>query len=306
MKHLSKWIAKPVHAGRIVRKTAGKLFGPKGLLREALTKQGRTQLRFMFEHSHRASPQFISKWNETERLVAEHYHLIVAGGPFQKMRYVNSSANSGYVTKLLGSYEAELAPYIEQVCENANNGQYAAIVDIGCAEGYYAVGMALRCPAVPIIAYDSDKSARSLCQELARKNDVENRIEIHAACSPLELSTELQKHLTDKTKRVFVLCDIEGGEFDLLNPAEIPELMQCDMLIELHDFLYPPITSTLVQRFKSSHDIEFFDTVTRRIKEVPSVAFLPKRLQRVAIDDRRGHHQSFMWCKARLDTQIRQ
>jgi len=41
-------------------------------------------------------------------------------------------------TKLLGFYEQPLQPYIEQVIQTG----YPTIINIGCAEGYYAVGLA--------------------------------------------------------------------------------------------------------------------------------------------------------------------
>ena len=41
------------------------------------------------------------------------------------------------IPKLLGSYEQELQPLLQRLA--AQN--YSEIVDIGCAEGYYAIGL---------------------------------------------------------------------------------------------------------------------------------------------------------------------
>src|SRR6478672_6897407 len=67
--------------------------------------------------------------------------LVVQHGPFKGMKYPGvNSVGSALIPKLLGSYERELHPLIDSICA----GQYDQVVDIGCAEGYYAVGLAMR------------------------------------------------------------------------------------------------------------------------------------------------------------------
>src|SRR5229473_2239235 len=67
----------------------------------------------------------------------------VLNGPFQGMMLASGSAEGCYVPKLLGCYEAELHPY---VAEAAQRG-YEAIINVGTAEGYYAIGMARLLPS---------------------------------------------------------------------------------------------------------------------------------------------------------------
>jgi hypothetical protein len=43
---------------------------------------------------------------------------------------------STFIPKIIGSYECELHPAIEEIIVN----NYAEVWDVGCAEGYYAVG----------------------------------------------------------------------------------------------------------------------------------------------------------------------
>ena len=66
----------------------------------------------------------------------------VSQGPFQGMRYLALAYCSEVLPKLVGTYECELIPGIEAICQAGCD----RIVDIGAAEGYYAVGMALRNP----------------------------------------------------------------------------------------------------------------------------------------------------------------
>ena len=74
------------------------------------------------------------------------------------MRCIGNAAGNAHIhiPKLLGVYERELNPYIEQAC--ALN--FPLIVDVGAAEGYYAVGMALRNPSARVIAFEMDARAR--------------------------------------------------------------------------------------------------------------------------------------------------
>ena len=62
--------------------------------------------------------------------------LKVLNGPFEGMQYPNfESYGSASWPKLLGTYESELTNAILA----KKDTDYSSIVDIGCAEGYYAV-----------------------------------------------------------------------------------------------------------------------------------------------------------------------
>ena len=68
-----------------------------------------------------------------------HLNGIVNQGPFKGMRYINE-AHVGFVChKLTGTYEKEIQPIIKKELEIP----YDVVIDVGSAEGYYSVGMAL-------------------------------------------------------------------------------------------------------------------------------------------------------------------
>ena len=89
---------------------------------------------------------FSSKYRDLRRLEAA-VNLAcngrVASGPFAGMRHGDIAVGSVLTVKLLGTYEKELWPIIDQIIATA----YPLIIDIGAAEGYYAVGLAMRIPA---------------------------------------------------------------------------------------------------------------------------------------------------------------
>src|SRR5438094_9802013 len=67
--------------------------------------------------------------------------LTVLNGPFRGLQYPSAEAIcSAILPKLLGSYEKELHCTIERLC----NTDCSVVVDVGCAEGFYAVGFARR------------------------------------------------------------------------------------------------------------------------------------------------------------------
>lgn len=158
---------------------------------------------------HRLAPSAANQWFNArkrahiERLFAElglpavvesvrnRYGGTVQTGPFAGMKYDGRATGSTAAPKLIGSYESEIAPWIEQLCADS----YDCVIDIGCAEGYYAVGMALRSPASKVVAFDIDSTARALCTELARLNGVSERIEVRSTCDPPAMRRRWRKPL---------------------------------------------------------------------------------------------------------------
>lgn len=169
---------------------------------------------------------------------------IVAAGPFAGMHYPVQASEGGRAPRLLGSYEASLHPVIESVI--ARN--YAQILDIGAAEGYYAVGLARRMPDATIHARDTDPRARLLCAELARVNGVSSRVLIGPEVTHADLAL-------CANARTFVLCDIEGAEGLLLDPDKAHALAEADILVEVHEGMRPGLLALLTGRFQRTHRI---------------------------------------------------
>ena len=89
----------------------------------------------------------------------------VVAGPFAGMTYPPDSAEGYFVPKLLGCYEQELHPALAQFCQ----GRPGTVLNIGCAEGYYAVGLARALPNVTIYAWDIAPNAREKTARMPRR-----------------------------------------------------------------------------------------------------------------------------------------
>src|SRR3954454_23679734 len=107
----------------------------------------------------------------TRRFVAWH-GLTVSGGPFARLVYPDRAPIS-LVPKLLGIYERELHGAVEA----AIRARPAVIVNVGAADGYYAVGLPRRCPAAAVHAFEADAAAADLCRRVAAANGVDVRVE---------------------------------------------------------------------------------------------------------------------------------
>lgn len=169
---------------------------------------------------------------------------VVQAGPFAGMRYVQQAKGSVLLPKLLGIYERELFDALKTLSSRVPE----AVVDVGCAEGYYAVGLARTVPTAAVYAFDVDPEARRLCRMLAVANAVEERLSVEGVCDAEALQAILEAH-----RQVLVISDCEGFEGELLDPAKAPGLARADLLVEVHEFARPGVTKVLLHRFQSTH-----------------------------------------------------
>lgn len=190
---------------------------------------------------------------------------VIRSGPFKGMKYhlpgesesvFRQLIHSAVVAKLVGSYEEPILGWIHDVAAR----KYERIINIGSAEGYFAVGFAFTKATPKIVAFDIAEKPRQVLEKLARLNGVLSQIEIKTLCD----WDQLQQLSGPKT---LVFCDIEGGEADLLDPVKVPNLKYSDFIIETHDFLVPGVTNLLIERFRLTHQIEVQSDTERQWKK---------------------------------------
>ncbi|HEY9859176.1 MAG TPA: hypothetical protein V6D16_06705 [Candidatus Obscuribacterales bacterium] len=187
--------------------------------------------------------------------------LSVRSGPFAGMKMPRQVSEGCFVPKILGSYEQELHAIIQRCASTA----YDDVINIGCAEGYYAIGLALLMPQTNIWAYDINSAAQDACRNLAAENGVSNRVFIGGHFKGEDFQNFEQN-------KVLVVCDIEGAELNLLEPAKFPSLRNFDILVELHDVFNATTSEQLLHRFVSSHNIEKIEMGVRNLGNFPELA----------------------------------
>lgn len=193
-----------------------------------------------------------------------HYGPVVQAGPFAGMTLSRrvSWGDGDLLPKLLGSYESELHGFITECISRRPD----LVVNVGAAEGYYAVGMARALPDAHVVAYDSSAAAQDICRETAALNQADARVAVGSTCSP----ETLQRDLAGATMPLLI-CDCEGYEKTLIDPAQVPALARTALLVECHDFLDRTITGTLVDRLQASHALA---SITESARDPNAIPFL--------------------------------
>ncbi|GAJ03085.1 unnamed protein product, partial [marine sediment metagenome] len=105
--------------------------------------------------------------------------LEVLHGPFKGLKYVSYEAALTALPKIIGTYERELHPVLKRIIES----EFDIMLNIGAAEGYYAIGIALLRPNLKIIAFDIDPNVRKILQKMILLNNVNNQISIEKVCN---------------------------------------------------------------------------------------------------------------------------
>lgn len=172
----------------------------------------------------------------------------VRAGPFKGMNYVVKSAEGALLPRLQGVYERELHAELYRFAEEGLD----CVVDIGCAEGYYAVGLAMLMPKVAVFAHDIDPVAQRRCSLLATENGVADRVTVGGVFN----GEDFERFAT---RRTLVFIDAEGIENELLDPALYPALQSLSIIVETHPQARPGVTQRLTDRFAATHDVTRID-----------------------------------------------
>jgi len=195
-------------------------------------------------------------------LNALHERGVILGGPFKGMNFSGKQIYSLPIPKFLGTYEMELHSTIEKLCHK----NYHQIIDVGAAEGYYAVGFAIRCPETVIVAFETLEEGQSLIREQAMRNQVENRVQIKGKADCAQLRSEV-------SQKTLIIMDVEGAENELLDPLAIPRLQDADLLVEVHEALRPGTLDRLTSRFQETHALQVIPSLPRTLSDFPRIDF---------------------------------
>ena len=121
----------------------------------------------------------------------------------REMMYSPRSLDRHVTPKLMGTYEMELHFFLEEAIKAGPE----QLINVGSAEGYYAVGLAWRPPDAAVFAFDADSWARERTAEMAQVNGCTN-LQTRGLCT----EQWLVDNVRDKT---LVIMDCEGCESGL-------------------------------------------------------------------------------------------
>ncbi|MGZ8182613.1 MAG: hypothetical protein ACXWT1_11675 [Methylobacter sp.] len=237
--------------------------------------------------------QFLEFQTQFAQAVYGQETIRVLSGPFVGMFYFNDVVWGAITPKWLGSYEEELHEVMAQEILTAN---YNAILDVGAAEGYYAVGLARACPNALVYSFDIAPYARKLQRRLAELNHVRN-LRIGKRCTHREINRLV-------TGRCLIIADIEGFEYELLDPEKANLMKYCDLLVEVHGFnglSAEQVQQELCQRFASTHRQSIISSRERSATDYERICGGRVDLWKLgrALEEYRGTQQNWFWLKAK-------
>lgn len=187
------------------------------------------------------------------------YGDTVQAGPFEGMKYPGPEVwVSCRFEKLSGFYEFELHHWIERL---AGSGKaFTSVVNIGAADGYFSFGLGRLFPEARIFAFEAAENRYQSLVRVGEVNGMSNRLVAGRWCSPEALAS------LDVGDRPLVVCDVDGFEDVLMDPALVPWLREAVILLEVHEFLAPDLSSAEKDAFEKKHPFLVRD-MGRKIRE---------------------------------------
>jgi hypothetical protein len=211
--------------------------------------------------------------------IMKHSESRVIGGPFQGM-FIDptliSWGEGDLPRKLLGVYEQELHPLIQQIIQE----KIKRIVNVGHAEGYYAVGLARAMPESEVIAVDICKKAKNATRINAEANGVK---------------VTVADQLPQKKQGDVWIIDIEGGELGLLK--EPTEWAGVSILVELHEWVDRNMKEKFTETYKRSHKIEIIDSGWRNPNKFDFLAKFSDDERWSVVSEKRPERMRWLWMR---------
>ena len=218
----------------------------------------------------------------------------VVAGPFAGMQFVDRATWGAYVPKLIGTYELEL----HEVVERAIARRPQLVIDIGGAEGYYAVGFLRRLPAARLVVFEQQEVARRELAHLARMNQVTERLTILGSCDCTSLAGVL-----NVPQSTLIISDVEGYEVALLDPMKVPSLLQADLLVEVHDSRVEGCGELIKQRFADTHQVRPIPQRARNISDYPlahpMASLWPSAIVKYGLNEFSSRQNSWLYLERR-------
>lgn len=214
----------------------------------------------------------------------------VKSGPFAGMEVpVNTPWDDGNCgVKMMGCYEAELEPSLRHAAWRKPK----AIVNVGCSEGYYAIGLAKMFPDLDVYAFDTCVESLHVCEDYAERNGV--KLTTAEGCRSAE-----ELRLPGVSAPRLYIVDAEGDEKTLIDLDACPELITSDLIIECHDFMVEGISTTIADRLSHTHQI---DLIRPKAPDLTKFEFLhnyPTLMSMLLVIEKRPMPCYWLACWAR-------
>ena len=152
---------------------------------------------------------------------------------------------------ILGLYEQEVLTNLNEAPD-----RFRVFVDVGAADGYYAVGLLHNGKVDRSVAFEAIPACRSAIARLAAENGVGDRITILGAASNRFIDDLTAQNI--RSHETMVLMDIEGAEFRVLTEEVFAFLKGSLIIVETHPHIYADPEGEmegLIRRASTTHQV---------------------------------------------------
>ena len=179
---------------------------------------------------------------------AKKHNFIVQYGIFKnlKMNHEISWGRGDIASKIYGFYENK----IQQKLKDINN---PILIDIGAADGFFAIGSLKSKICEFCYAFEETKKSRENLSKTAKINNVQKKLSIIGKVTKDNFFTLLPSKIN--FSEVTILCDIEGGEFDLFSDEILATIRCSNIIIEIHKNHNKNLEIDLLERVKKYFDV---------------------------------------------------
>ena len=231
-----------------------------------------------------------------ERISLETYGLcsgVVRYGLFKGMRLSDNTwwGKADLGSQCLGLYEKQILDLVSR------SGPYDTFLDIGAADGYYAIGMLHAQMAKRSICFEISEKGQASIRENWALNKSIGKLEVHGEANKVTLGKIVPK-LTGKS---LVLIDIEGAEFLLLTPKIITMLKRFEIIIEIHNWVenFRSKYTELLTNLNKHYEINVLKNAAQNTENIPLLRSYTDENRLLVASERRPCLMRFLHLKPR-------
>jgi hypothetical protein len=198
---------------------------------------------------------------------------------------------------ILGQYEKEILDFIMNI-----PSRFLYFVDIGAADGIYAVGLLKNEKFQRVICFESNLRSQKSIEINAHINQVNGKVSIFGEAKIDFLNTITMDSELQLSKTVF-LFDIEGGEYDLLTTENLIRMATSFVIVEIHKNVqnYEIKYRELIRRITPFFDYEVIREGERGSSEFSEISHWPDEDRNIIFSEGRRYAMEWLALSPRKD-----
>lgn len=181
-------------------------------------------------------------------------------------------------------------------------------IDIGAADGYYAIGVLASQLAETSICFETSSDGRSMINRNWVGNGKLGNLAVFGEATEATLLEVLDSlnASNQNTGGITVLVDIEGGEFELLSQAVMESLQWATIFIEIHNWVdnFLEKYSALLRRLSESHHLNVIEPCIPDLHKFPELRDLTDDNRLLLVSERRPNQMRFIQASPLFESKL--